>query len=536
MKSVSRLVVFVALASSVAPSAHAQSAKELVEKLAAPAWRGRGSGEKGNEAAARFVAEQFKKAGLKPLAPGYLQPFSFAYALTAGKNNRLTVAGTRYRAGVEFQPHPLSGTGTATGALVFGLEGDVTGKIVVLEPQTADANALAGQLGSARDKKAAAVLVVPATGAGNGLSEADPSSADAAIPVLIVKKTVADAWKTRSSSVNVTLSAEVRHEKRVTSNVIGILEGSDPLLKNEYVVVGGHLDHLGMGGTHSLASDRSPAIHPGADDNASGTAGVILAARELAQSGLKPRRSVIFMGFSGEELGLLGSQHYVSHPLVPLDKTVAMFNLDMIGRMKNNKLSALGVGTAAQWPELLERANATAKFTLSRDEGGFGGSDHQSFAAKNVPVLFFFTGLHEDYHRPSDTADKIDAAGIERIATLTASLARTVADTPARPTFQQVTVASPGRTRARASLGSIPEYGQDIVGVLLGGVRPGSPAEKAGLQAGDIIVKLGGKSVRNIEEYTAALGEFAPGDTVEIVVTRAGKDVTVRATLAESKR
>lgn len=537
MKSVSRLVVFGALALSLAPSVHAQSARELVEKLAAPAWRGRGSGEKGNEAAAKFVAEQFQKAGLKPLAPGYLQPFSFAYALTAGKNNRLTVGGKRYRAGVEFEPHPLSGTGAASGALVFGLEGgDVTGKVVVLEPQSADSNALAGQIGTARDKKAAAVLVVPALGAGNALREADPSSADAAIPVLLVKKNVADAWKSLSGPVNVTLAAEVRHEKRVTSNVIGILEGSDPLLKNEYVVVGGHLDHLGMGGTHSLAADRTPRIHPGADDNASGTAGVILAARQLAGSSLRPRRSVIFMGFSGEELGLLGSQHYVNHPLVPLDKTVAMFNLDMIGRLRNNKLSALGVGTAAQWPELLDAANATAKFSLSRDEGSFGGSDHQSFAAKNVPVLFFFTGLHEDYHRPSDTPDKIDGAGIERIATLTASLARTVADTPVRPTFQQVTVAAPGRTRARASLGSIPEYGVEVVGVLLSGVRPGSPAEKAGLQAGDVIVKFGGRTVRNIEEYTAALGEFSPGDTVEIVVTRGGKEVTVKATLAESKR
>ena len=255
----------------------------------------------------------------------------------------------------------------------------------MLEPQTADSNALAGQIGTVRDKKAAAVLVVPAMGAGNALREADPSSADAGIPVLFVKKSVADRWKSLRGPVRVTLSAEVKHEKRTTANVVGVLEGSDPVLKSEFVVIGAHLDHLGMGGTHSLAADRTPQIHPGADDNASGTAGVILAARQLSQRGHRPRRSVIFIGFSGEELGLLGSQFYVNHPLVPLTQTVAMFNLDMIGRLRNNKLSALGVGTASQWPGFLDDANSIAKFTLSRDEGSFGGSDHQSFAAKISP-------------------------------------------------------------------------------------------------------------------------------------------------------
>ncbi len=503
--------------------------RTFVETLAQPQWRGRGSGERGNEAAARFVAGVFQKAGLKPLRKNFLQPFTFAYGLSSGKNNRLTVNGTRYRAGIDFTPWALSSSGAFSGSLALGLDGDVSGKVVLLRPESGDFRSIAGLVAQAREKKAVAALFVRKDSSASGLGDADPASADAGIPVLQVSSLVAQGFKIGQS---VTLSADVRHEKRTTANIIGLREGTDPVLKHEVVVIGAHMDHLGMGGISSLDPSRKPAIHPGADDNASGTAAVLGLAKSLPPT----KRSVLFICFSGEERGLLGSQFYVNNPLIPLEKTVAMLNLDMVGRLKNNKLSALGVGTGDVWPAYLDDVNLSAKFQLSRDEGSFGGSDHQSFAAKSVPVLFFFTGLHEDYHRPSDTPDKIDADGIARIASLTGMLAQKIADAPTRPTFQQVAVASPGRTRARASLGSIPEYGTSVVGVLLGGVRPGSPAEKAGLQAGDVIVKLGGKTVRNIEEYTALLGDLSPGDTVEIVVQRAGKEVTVKATLAESKR
>ncbi len=501
--------------------------RTFVETLAQPAWRGRGSGERGNEAAARFVAGVFQKAGLTPLTKNYLQPFSFAYGLSSGKNNRLSVAGKRLKSGQDFTPWALSSSGAASGVLAVGLDGDVSGKVVLLRPESSDFRSVAGLVAQAREKKAVAVLLALKTP--SVLGDADPASADAGIPVLQVSSLVAQGFQAEQRA---SVSADVRHEKRTTANIIGLREGTDPVLKHEVVVIGAHMDHLGMGGISSLDPSRKPAIHPGADDNASGTAAVLGLAKSLPPA----KRSVLFICFSGEERGLLGSQFYVNNPLIPLNKTVAMLNLDMVGRLKNNKLSALGVGTGDVWPAYLDDVNLSAKFQLSRDEGSFGGSDHQSFAAKSVPVLFFFTGLHEDYHRPSDTPEKIDADGIARIASLTGALAEKIADAPTRPKFQQVAVASPGRTRARASLGSIPEYGTSVVGVLLGGVRPGSPAEKAGLQAGDVIVKLGGKTVRNIEEYTALLGDFSPGDTVEIVVQRAGKEVTLKATLAESRR
>jgi hypothetical protein len=535
---------FLAAALLLAVPALAQSLpvdvyRKHVETLAQPAWRGRGSGERGNEAAARYIAEHFKRAGLKPLTKGYLQPFTFAYGLSSGRNNRLTLSGhgesRRYRAGRDFTPWALSASKSVSGELQAGLEsGEARGKVVLLEAEKTDARSLAGPVAKAREAGAVGVLVsVPSPDLADALSDTDPASADVGIPVLLVPRLLAGTWRGAPAGVKVALSAEVRHETRRTANIVGVREGTDPALKSEFVVIGAHMDHLGMGGISSLDASRKPAIHHGADDNASGTAALL----GIAQSLPPTKRSVLFIAFSGEERGLLGSKHYVEHPLVPLEKTVAMFNLDMVGRLRQNKLSALGVGTGDAWPTLLDDANKTALFSLSRDEGSFGGSDHQSFAAKKIPVLFFFTGLHEDYHKPTDTPEKIDPEGIARIAALTGNLAGRVADANMRIAFQEVASApGPGRMRARASLGTVPEYGQGIVGVLLGGVRPGSPAEKAGLKAGDILIRFAGKTVRNIEEYTALLGEAQPGQLVELVVLREGKEVTLSATLAESRR
>jgi hypothetical protein len=243
------------------------------------------------------------------------------------------------------------------------------------------------------------------------------------------------------------------------------------------------------------------------------------------------------MAFSGEELGLLGSAHYIKSPLLPLDRTVAMINMDMIGRMVDNKLVVSGSGTSPTWNPLLDAVNSTAKFTLARSESGFGASDQQSFYTAKIPVLFFFTGLHADYHKPSDTADKINAEDEARVVDLVADCAERIASMPERPAFQAIAVAQDsGPARFRASLGSIPDYAAEVEGVQLSGVRPGSPADMAGLKAGDIIVKFGDRTVRNVQEYTVALGEHKPGDTVKIVVKRGSEVVTVSATLAESRR
>jgi aminopeptidase YwaD len=211
--------------------------------------------------------------------------------------------------------------------------------------------------------------------------------------------------------------------------------------------------------------------------------------------------------------------------------------MDMIGRMQNNKLIVVGSGTSPAWNSLLDEVNGTARFDMARSESGFGASDQQSFYAAKVPVLFFFTGLHADYHKPSDTADKINVEDQTRVVNLVAECATRIANSSERPAYQQIAVPQENApARFRVSLGSIPDYASQVEGVQLSGVRPGSPAEKAGLKAGDIIIKFGGRTIRNVQEYTIALTDHKPGDDVEIVVKRGNETVTVKASLAGSSR
>jgi hypothetical protein len=560
-----------ALSLTALASAQTFSVQELrahVSYLASDALAGRGSGTRGNEQAARYIADQFRKAGLKPLGTkkqgdakakadgsGYFQPFTFPAGVAKGSNNRLTVSGVgRYAVGQAFEPSPLSASGTASGTLVYvdygivSSEGnrddyagkDVRGKVVLaragspagndIHSPLFDAGNLRRKAVIAREKGATALLVIAADDAALRFEEGDGT--DAGLPILVVRKTVAESWLAKNAPLTVTLTADVRKVTRTSANIAGLLVGSDPTLREEVVVVGAHMDHLGMGGTHSLAEKRTPAIHHGADDNASGTAGVLALAAHYAKN--PPRRSVLFLCFSGEELGLLGSAYYVKNPLVSLEKTVAMVNMDMIGRLDNNKLVVVGSGTSPSWNPLLDDLNARAGFTLSRSESGFGASDQQSFYNAKIPVLFFFTGLHSDYHRPSDTAEKINYDGEAKVLALVAQATTRIANTPERPGYTQIRVAQEQPARFRVSLGSIPDYGYEGEGVLLSGVRPGSAAEKAGLQKGDILVRFNGRAVKNVQEYTLALGDCKPGDTVEVVVKRGAEIVTVKATLAAS--
>ena len=318
-----------------------------------------------------------------------------------------------------------------------------------------------------------------------------------------------------------------------------MVEGSDSTLKSEYIVIGGHMDHLGMGGPFSLAKDHAKAIHHGADDNASGAIGVVQLATYFGSlpANQRPKRSLIFICFSGEELGLLGSDFYVKHPIIPLAQTPAMLNMDMIGRMVGTKLTIIGTGTATEWNPLLDNLNKSSSFEISRSENGFGGSDHQSFYNAGLPVLFFFTNLHADYHTPTDTIEKINTEGEARVLTLVANATRRIADMPSRPTFQKLKVVenSGGARGFRVYFGSIPDYAAQVEGVQLSGVREGSPAATAGLQTGDILIRFAGKSIRGVEDYSIALGENKPGDVVEVVFIRAGKKMTVKVTLAARK-
>jgi hypothetical protein len=349
-------------------------------------------------------------------------------------------------------------------------------------------------------------------------------------------------------------AARAAHVAGVTArNVIGILPGRDPELRNEVVVVGAHYDHLGDGEFGSLDPDSTGRVHNGADDNASGVAALVrIAARVAAQP---PARSVVFIAFSGEELGLLGSAWYVHHAPYPIERTVAMINLDMVGRLRNDHLIVYGTETAKEFPKLLDSLNWYAGFKLTEQGDGYGPSDQSSFYAAHRPVLHFFTDLHEDYHRATDDWPKINVDGLLRVAEFASNLVLAVANRPAPLTFVDLpvrTVASasgsgapgpgpgPGDPRVvtpgyGAYLGTIPDMTGGGAGVKLTGVRAGSPAEAAGLRADDVITRIGDMDVPDLQAMSDALRAHKPGDVVRIEVLRAGQHTTVTATLATRK-
>ncbi len=557
--------------------------------LASEEFEGRGSGSAGNEAAAHYIAERFAEYGLKPVgtsnyhdlqAPmdgsGYFQPFRVYIGAEPGKSNRLEAQanGKRmvFRLREDFMPEPVASTGTASGELVFvgyGIQSslaghedytgvDVKGKVVIaLEgapPVTEGPNLLRAyqsarvKARTAREQGAVALILVqkedsPLTAmpAGRGV--------DSGIPVVTLRRQSAqkllsacgvsldDLWQNPKSrpiaQASATVQTEVIQRYGATANIVGLIEGTDPQLKDEYIVIGAHMDHLGWGlQGGSMYTGKLPAIHYGADDNASGTAGLLELA--LYFSANPPKRSLIFIAFSGEELGLLGSAHYTNRPIIPLEKTVAMLNMDMIGRLRDDALSVNGVDTSPAWRPLLEELNREAGFKMSFSGGGFGGSDHASFFAKKIPVLFFFTGMHREYHTPADKPETINAFGAARVVRQVADVTERIANMPERITFSepQATPRRGGMERGiRTYVGTVPDYSEEVKGMRLSGVREGSPAQKAGLRAGDVIIRFGDQKVENIYDYMDALNRFKPGDTVKVVFLRDGKEQETTLTL-----
>jgi hypothetical protein len=326
-------------------------------------------------------------------------------------------------------------------------------------------------------------------------------------------------------------------------NVIGILPGSDPELRREALIVGAHYDHLGGGEIGSLNPDSSGKVHNGADDNASGAAALIHIAHALAAH--PPQRTIVFIAFAGEELGLLGSAHYVKDPLYALDRTIAMINLDMVGRLRDRKLLVYGTATAREFPALLDSLNWYQGFDLRKQGDGYGPSDQSSFYGAGRPVLHLFTDLHEDYHRTTDDWQKINFEGIARVIDFATGLARALGGRAEPLTFVNV---APPATHAMADrsdssatmssgygayLGSIPDMTSSPGGVRLMGVRKDSPADKAGLRAGDIITRIGRQDVADLQAMTNALRSFQPGDTAEIAVRRGDDSLTMQVTFGK---
>ncbi|MBI2827309.1 MAG: M20/M25/M40 family metallo-hydrolase [Planctomycetia bacterium] len=325
-----------------------------------------------------------------------------------------------------------------------------------------------------------------------------------------------------------------RREAKV-KNVVAVLDGEGPHAE-ETIVIGAHYDHLGWGGNGSFLP-AGKEIHNGADDNGSGTAALIEVARILAARDKKLPRRVVLIAFTGEERGLVGSARYCREPLVPIDQTVAMLNMDMVGRLKDEKLIVQGVDTAAEFAPLIDRLNERFGFDISRKSGGFGPSDHSSFYAKKVPVMHFFTGLHSDYHRPSDDFEKINVPGMRRVAEMVADVAVALAEADRRPTYVESSTAerAGGGDSDRPYFGSIPDFAQDQPGYALSGVTKEGPADKAGIKAGDIIVKFGDSKIGSLEDFDSALRKFKAGDKVPVTVKRGKEDVILEVTLAPPK-
>jgi GNAT superfamily N-acetyltransferase len=565
-----------------------------VRYLADPERQGRGIGTPGLEAAATYLEARLQRLGLEPAGVGgsYRQPFEVRLRLRAGAENFLTVGG---RPVLQEDAVPAgfsgAGAGVVNGQVILagygivdpaaGLDDyaglDVRGKIVLVRRFAPTGGALADPAAGraagdvrrkaflARERGALALLVVDTpvaapTGSGGRPADEAPlpvlrvegGPGDAGLPVLFVRRrALAASWARLERGeggnsglpVRASLRVALESETATACNVAARIRSTRPAAERlpGVVLLGAHYDHLGMGEAHSMDPD-SHRIHPGADDNASGSATLLEVARILMGRRASLRRDVVVVAFSGEEAGVLGSTEFVRRPPGNLQVTdlVAMVNLDMVGRLRGNRATVLGRGSAAEWPALLDAACGDAGIDCGAEPGasgadqdGYGPSDQMPFFAARVPVAHFFTGIHPDYHRPSDTPDKVNAAGAAQVAAAAASLLVRVADRATPLTLVASPRPPPGTGDLRssgASLGSIPDYAgpsDGSPGMLLAGVRRGGAAELGGLQRGDLLVRLGTHQIRSVEDLMYALADSRPGDAVVAVVRRQGAELAL---------
>jgi hypothetical protein len=541
--------------------------------------------------------------GAADRADGHLQRFDATIGVGLGRDNKLKLAfrtgqGTvesTYVCEKDFVPFSFSSSGSVLASMTFagyGISSEqygyddyskttMSGNVALVmrhEPRETDTTSVFGgtnlthyadlryKATNARDHGASAVMV--AMDPLNHTPEDDElmklqsreGLGDCGIPAIQVKQHVADAILRAQglelrdlqaridsaqapntvvmSGVRATLRTDLVKDRRKVANVIGVLTPRDRDV-SEYVVVGAHYDHLGMGGESSLSKEGG--IHNGADDNASGVAAMLELARIFAAGRDSLKRGIVFVGFVGEEIGVLGSTFYVNNPVVPLEKTALMLNLDTIGRMRERKLYAAGVGSSPVIKGLVERANENdrAALKIETSEGGYGPSDHFPFYGKNVPVLFFFTGANEDYHKVTDDWQKINVEGLASVVELSSRILAELVftDLPVPFTRAAADTAGPpgGEGYGRgtgAHFGIVPDFGGEPgKGAKITGTGAGSPAEKAGLRPGDVIVKFAGKTITGLQDLSYALRDKKPGDEVEVVVVRDGKEMVLRATL-----
>ncbi len=581
------------------PAFHPDSFMKHVKFLASDDLQGRGNGTPGLEKAADYIAAEFKACGLQPAGGdgSFFQKFSVNTGNRLGPNNKLTLWIGQKESGAsafkDFAPIAVGDKTSVSGGLVFAGYGitadeysyddykglDVTDKVVLVlthEPGENDPDSPFNgkeltlyshdnmKVTNAKFRGARAVLIVQDPlnheAAGTDVPEIGPGSEvdDLGMPALRINRATAqrlldveqrnlvdlqkliDAKNAPQSfflrDIQVQIDLDVTMVKKEVRNVLGLLPGSDAATADETVVLGAHYDHLGHGGRSSMSAQQIGQIHYGADDNASGTAGLMELAAAFAKNTAARKRAYLFIAFAGEELGLKGSAFWANNPTRPLGKIIAMLNMDMIGRSRGDVVTVGGVGTSPILPELAKTAAEEAGLKLKTSQSGYGSSDHVTFYIKNMPVLFFFSNLHADYHRPSDVWQAINAGGAAKILSMVYTIAERLDSMPARPQFTKVDEPAPGPGRGGAPgygtyFGSVPDMTDEVKGVRFADVRPSSPAAKAGLKGQDIMIKCDGKEIQNLQDFTYVLRTHKPGDVVEVVVLRDGQPLTVKVTL-----
>lgn len=579
----------------------AEKLRTHVKYLASDELEGRLAGSPGNIKAAEYILNYFKTIGLKPVNQLYRHDFQVRSGIKLSPKNSVsftkliekpglpiemwTKAEKKWTTGVEWQPISFSENSTVNGEVAFvgyGISAkeinyddyagiDVKGKIVIVLSDSADGKPVESRFenystlrykeSNARDHGAIGVIFVKRISDSSNVFY--PLKVERTIKnggLVVVQATRTEIAKffpkeknlyptelemRKSKAPNsfvlpntkVTLTVDIDFQYSDAPNIFGLVQGTDPSKSNEYIVVGAHFDHLGWGLDNSNYKGK-PAIHNGADDNASGTSALMELAAEISKKPL--RRNIIFVAFNGEEMGTLGSSYFVKNSPIPTEQITFMLNLDMIGRMKDNKLNIFGTGTSAKFDKLIDSLGILDTLQTLKNSEGYGPSDHSSFYAKGIPILFFFTGAHADYHSPTDDWDKLNYESMVKVMKFSHDVLNTIDADNEKPNYIK-TGTDPMKANENAGgppkgyggvwFGAIPGFEENKTGLLINGCSGGSPCEKAGLKANDIIIKLGEKDVKNLYDLSFVLKQLKVGDKIEVLYVRDGKQHKTEATL-----